>query len=86
MIKVSQSKIVNIKLIKKTRLSKGITTEQMSKLMGYKGDNAYYRKETGNRNFNLEDVVKVSKILELPIQQIFFEQRVTVKETNCEVI
>lgn len=83
---MSQADIVDIKLIKKTRLDKSITTEEMSRMMGYKGGNAYYRKENGDRNFSLEDVVKVSKILKLPIQKIFFNHKITESETGKQAI
>lgn len=83
---MDQSNLVNIELIRKTRLKKKISTEKMSKLMGYKGDNAYFRKENGDRNFSIEDIVKISSILELPIQKIFFNNKITVKVTEGQAI
>lgn len=73
MLLLTQSKYVNVELVKNIRLNKGISAEQMSQLMGYKGNNAYFRKENGDRSFSVEDIVKVSKILQLPIQDIFLE-------------
>lgn len=82
---MSQAKIVDIELIKATRIEKGITSEEMSKLMGYKGNNAYYRKENGDRKFSLEDVVNISKILDLPVQRIFFNHLIAETETDKRV-
>lgn len=79
---MSQTKYVNVDLIKRIRLKKDISTEQMSQLMGYKGGNAYFRKENGDRKFSVEDVTKISRILELPIQNIFFNIKVTDMEIN----
>ena len=72
---MSQSKVVNIELIKSVRLKKGISTEQMAKKMGYKGGNEYFRKENGDRKFSVEDIMKVSMILEIPIQDIFLKTK-----------
>lgn len=83
---MSQSKVVNIELIKSVRLKKGISTEQMAKLMGYKGSNAYFRKENGDRKFSVEDIMKVSMILEIPIQDIFFENKITEKVKDKHAI
>lgn len=83
---MSQSKVVNVELIKSVRLKKGISTEQMAKMMGYKGNNAYFRKENGDRKFSVEDIMKVSKILEIPIQDIFFDKRITEKVNNKHAI
>ena len=83
---MSQSKVVNIELIKSVRLKKGISTEQMAKKMGYKGGNAYFRKENGDRKFSVEDIMKVSMILEIPIQDIFFENKITEKVKDKHAI
>lgn len=78
--------VINIELIKKKRLEKGYSSEDMSMMMGYEGANAYFRKEKGDRKFSLEDVSKVSDILGIPIQEIFFNNGITELETKKEVI
>lgn len=83
---MSQSKVVNVELIKSVRLKKGISTERMAKMMGYKGSNAYFRKENGDRKFSVEDIMKVSMILEIPIQDIFFDKKITEKVNNKHAI
>lgn len=83
---MGQYKVVNIELIKNTRMKRNISSEQMSKMMGYKGSNAYFRKENGDRRFSAEDLAKVSSILQIPIQDIFFNDRVTEKVINDKVI
>lgn len=79
---MNKKSVVDIDLIRRTRLKKVIAMDEMSSLMGYEGANAYFRKEKGDRKFSIEDIVKISSILEIPIQLLFFEQEVTDKETN----
>jgi len=74
--------VVNVDLIRKTRVKKGFSTEEMSKLLGYEAPNAYFRKEKGDRKFSVEDIAGISVILGLPIQKIFFENKVTEKVTE----
>lgn len=79
---MNQKSVINISLIKEKRLEKGFTTEEMSELLGYEGANAYFRKEKGNRKFSLDDVAKISSILKIPIQDIFFANCITEMETD----
>lgn len=69
--------VVNIDLIRSTRIKKGISMEEMSGLLGYEAPNAYFRKEKGDRKFNVEDIAKISVVLKLPIQKLFFEDEIT---------
>ncbi|QTD41946.1 helix-turn-helix transcriptional regulator [Sporosarcina sp. Te-1] len=70
--KLTKSSIVNFELIRKTRIKKGISTEEMSSLLGYEAPNAYFRKEKGDRRFSVKDIVKISGLLGIPIQKLFF--------------
>lgn len=66
--------VVNLDLIKSLRTQKNISIEEMSKLMGYKGYQGYYYKENGSRKMSADDVAKISVLLEVPINELFFEQ------------
>lgn len=72
---------VDIKKIRDTRIKKGISIEKMSELMGFESYQGYYKKESGLRNFSALDISKVSKILDLKFDDIFFTPRITKKET-----
>ncbi|GEN83589.1 hypothetical protein SLU01_19010 [Sporosarcina luteola] len=81
---MKKTNIVNIELIRNTRIKRGISTEEMSNLLGYEAPNAYFRKEKGDRKFSVEDIAKVSDLLDIPIQELFFTNKVTEK-VNMQV-
>ncbi|MER1958839.1 MAG: helix-turn-helix transcriptional regulator [Solibacillus sp.] len=68
---------VNIELLKELRIQKGLSVEEMSKLMGFESYQGYYYKESGARKMGADDVAKAAEILEVPIQKLFFEKIVT---------
>lgn len=76
---MNRSKIINLDLIRKLRLAEGISIEEMSKLLGYGGYQAYYYKERGIRNISVEDIAKIASILKVPIAKLFFEIKITGK-------
>ncbi|WP_404427271.1 helix-turn-helix domain-containing protein [Ureibacillus chungkukjangi] len=73
--------VVNLALIKCLRIDKNISVEEMSKMMGYQGYQGYYYKENGTRKMSADDIAKISVILEVPINELFFENEVTKTET-----
>lgn len=66
--------VVDLNLIKQIRNQKNISIEEMSTAMGYKGYQGYYYKENGVRKMSAEDIAKISSILAVPIDKLFFEQ------------
>lgn len=68
-----KSMVVNLEMIKQLRNKKDISIEQMSKFMGYKGYQGYYYKENGIRKMSADDIAKISVILAVPINELFFE-------------
>lgn len=72
--KMAKRLVVNLDGIKQLRIDKDISVEEMSKLMGYKGYQGYYYKENGVRKLSADDVAKISVILEVPINELFFEE------------
>ncbi|MFL0507405.1 helix-turn-helix domain-containing protein [Ureibacillus sp. 179-F W5.1 NHS] len=65
--------VVNLALIKSLRTDKNISVEEMSKRMGYQGYQGYYYKENGSRKMSADDIAKISVILDVPINELFFE-------------
>ncbi|QGG51568.1 XRE family transcriptional regulator [Lysinibacillus pakistanensis] len=65
--------VVNLDLIKELRSNKNISIEEMSTTMGYKGYQGYYYKENGSRKMSAEDIAKISTILSVPINKLFFD-------------
>jgi transcriptional regulator with XRE-family HTH domain len=65
--------------IRESRIKKEISTEEMSILLGYEGYQAYYYKERGIRKLSVEDIAKIAVVLDVPIEKLFFETKVTEK-------
>jgi transcriptional regulator with XRE-family HTH domain len=65
---------VDIEKIKKLRKKAGISLEKMSDLLGYDSLNGYYYLETGRIKFPADKLATVSKILQIPMEQLFFEE------------
>ncbi|WP_422445267.1 helix-turn-helix transcriptional regulator [Thermoanaerobacterium sp. DL9XJH110] len=67
---------MNLHKLKELRKAKGLTQEQMAKLLGYKDKSGYCQLENGDIKMTLEKAIKISKILEADIKEIFFEVNV----------
>nr|WP_165983478.1 helix-turn-helix transcriptional regulator [Macrococcus goetzii] len=73
--------LVNVNKIKSVREQLGISIEEMSKKMGFASYQGYYKKEVGLRQFSATDISKISAILNLSYDEIFFDPKVTKKAT-----
>lgn len=62
---------VNTEELKKIRLKKKKSYEDMALELGYKSGISYYNLETGIVEPRISQMIKVSKILEKPIAKIF---------------
>lgn len=67
---------VDLDKIKKLRKQEDLSIEKMSALLGYDSPNGYYYLETGRSKFPAEKLALVSEILSVPIQQLFFEEKI----------
>jgi transcriptional regulator with XRE-family HTH domain len=68
---------VDIEKIKMLRKNANISLEKMSELLGYDSINGYYYLETGRIKFPADRLALVSKILNTPIEKLFFEDEIT---------
>jgi len=75
---------LNLGKLKELRKAKGLTQEQMAKLLGYKDKSGYCQLENGNIKMTLEKAIKISKILGVDIKEIFFETHVENGSTKIE--
>jgi DNA-binding XRE family transcriptional regulator len=64
--------------LRKIRKEKNIKAIDMAILIGLKTEGAYYKKETGQVPFTLEEGKEIAKLLKMPIEKIFK------KELSCE--
>ena len=63
--------------LRKIRKEKNITALEIAKKIGLKTEGAYYKKETGNVPFTLEEGKIISDMLKVPIEEIFFENELS---------
>ena len=70
--------------LRKARESKGLTQEEMAKLLGYKGKSAYCHLEKGNVKITLPVAEKISEILDIDVMDLFFNKRVEVTSTTTK--
>ncbi|WP_019420146.1 helix-turn-helix transcriptional regulator [Paenibacillus sp. OSY-SE] len=70
-------KRVDLNKIKNLRKNAGFSLEYMATLLGYESANGYYYLEIGRGKFSAEALAKVADILGVPIDELFFEEKVT---------
>lgn len=58
--------------LRKVRQEKNIKAKEIAEKLGLKTEGAYYKKETGNVPFTLEEGKIISDMLKMPIEEIFF--------------
>ncbi|MCT4663362.1 MAG: helix-turn-helix domain-containing protein [Tissierellales bacterium] len=68
--------------LREIRNRKNICAMEMAEMLGLKTPAAYYKKENGTIKFSLEEAEKIAKLLELPIEVIFFKKSVSKTETK----
>lgn len=71
--------------LQKARINKGYTLKEMAKLLGYKSKASYFNIENNKVKITLKLALKISKILEKPIEELFqnfFGNEVQETETN----
>lgn len=56
--------------LKRLRMSKGLTLEQMSKKLGFKHHSGYYAIEIGRNRLRLDMAQDIAKILEVSIEDL----------------
>lgn len=71
----------NLKRIRSIRPD--IKIEDILKALGLKTKGAYYKKETGSIKFSLDDAKNLSKLFNMPIEEIFFDNEISKTERNA---
>lgn len=68
-------------ILKKIRMEKGYTQEQMAEKLGYKDKSGYNHLENGNVKLSVDRAIKIAKILEVD-PTVFFTHKVQETSTN----
>lgn len=66
---------IDIERVKQARIDKGLSVMEVSQALGYQSYVAYYRKEEGMRKLNTNDVIGLSKLLDLELNDIFLNNK-----------
>jgi transcriptional regulator with XRE-family HTH domain len=75
-------KKVDLKKIKVLRKKANLSLEDMAKKVGYESANGYYYLEIGRGKFPAETLALVAEIFRIPINDLFFEEKVTKMAIN----
>ncbi len=70
--------------LKKLRTERKITQEEMALKLGYKNKSGYCQLENGKVKMTLDKALKISQILGVDIEKIFFDTEVQVSRTKQE--
>lgn len=73
---------VDLGKIKEERKKANLSVEKMSELLGYDSPNGYYYLETGRIKFPAEKLALVSQIINVPIEELFFENKIAETANN----
>lgn len=65
--------------LREVRKSKGITQTFMAQKLGYKQASGYANIESGHTKLSLENAKKIAEILNMDIDELFFENKLHVK-------
>ena len=59
--------------LRKIRIERGFSNPKgICELLELSTNSAYYKKETGDIKFSLEEAVKLAKFFKMPIEKLFF--------------
>lgn len=68
--------------LKKIRTEKNITQKEMALMLGYKDKSGYCQLENGDVEMTLDKAIKISQILGMDPEEIFFDVEVQASRTS----
>lgn len=68
--------------LRKIRQEKNVKAKEIAEKIGLKTEGAYYKKETGNVPFTLEEGKIISDMLKMPIEEIFFTNELSLQDNK----
>jgi transcriptional regulator with XRE-family HTH domain len=68
--------------LRKIRQEKNVKAKEIAEKIGLKTEGAYYKKETGNVPFTLEEGKIISDMLKMPIEEIFFTNELSSQDNK----
>ena len=68
---------LNLDFIRRRRLEKKLTLQEMAELMGFKNASTYMKYEKGDYSFKAEQLPALANVLGCEIDNIFFENEIS---------
>ncbi len=62
---------LNLEKVKELRKEKGLSQEEVAKMLGLKTVYPYHRKESGRQSFTAEELMMLSSIYNVPCEKFF---------------
>ncbi len=78
--------IINLNIIQEKRKKKGYTIEDMAKKLNLTNGSMYYKREVGQYKFKAEEIMMVSKTLQIPMSQLFLSDEYSKTETGSKKV
>lgn len=63
---------LNLEKVKELRKEKGLSQEEVAKILGLKTVYPYHRKESGRQSFTAEELMMLSNIYNVPCEKFFY--------------
>lgn len=72
--------------LRKIRQEKNVKAKEIAEKLGLKTEGAYYKKETGSVTFTLEEGKIIADMFNMPIEEIFFENKLSCRDNKkCKI-
>ena len=71
---VDLKQIVDIEKLEELRISNGYSVMEVVKILGYKQHCSYSHKVHGRKSFNLEDLIILSRLYGMPIDEFIKDE------------
>ncbi len=78
--------IINLNIIQEKRKKKGYTIDDMAKKLNLTNGSMYYKREVGQYKFKAEEIMMVSKVLQIPMNQLFLSDEYSKMETGSKKV
>lgn len=77
---------INLELIREKRKEKGYTMNQMARKLKLTNESMYSKRENGHYKFKAEEIMMLSKILDIPMNHLFLSDKYSKTEYSSEII
>lgn len=73
---------LNLPLIKKMRVAKGLNINQMAEFLNLSNSSQYWKRENGDYNFKISELPILSERLDIPFNKLFLSNQYSKTEIS----